>query len=107
MRHESGALRPDVPVSDQAQEPRETAELGRYHQSRRILIAIAIIFAFVVTGVVRSSWGHGVHEMIEAGGIFLIAAGILGRMWSVLYIGSRKSRELIALGPYSVTRNPL
>lgn len=107
MRHESGALRPGVPTSNQAREHSETAGLGRYHQSRRILIAFAIVFAFVVTGVVRSSWSHGVHEMIEAAGLFLIASGILGRMWSVLYIGSRKSKELIAFGPYSVTRNPL
>lgn len=28
-------------------------------------------------------------------------------MWSILYIGAKKNRELITVGPYSMTRNPL
>jgi hypothetical protein len=32
---------------------------------------------------------------------------VLGRAWCSAYIGGRKKYELIALGPYSVVRNPL
>ncbi|WP_054311302.1 isoprenylcysteine carboxylmethyltransferase family protein [Mesorhizobium sp. 1M-11] len=46
-------------------------------------------------------------SLVEAIGIGLIAAAILGRLWSTLYIGGRKTRELVEAGPYSITRNPL
>lgn len=83
-------------------------KLSPYHRTRRISIAAVLVLAFVAVGFVHSTWAEsGVHGYIEAVGVVLIAAGILGRMWCVLYIGSRKSKTLIALGPYSVTRNPL
>ena len=47
------------------------------------------------------------HDMFEQVGLFLLLAGIFGRLWSVLYIGGRKNRELVTTGPYSITRNPL
>jgi protein-S-isoprenylcysteine O-methyltransferase Ste14 len=36
---------------------------------------------------------------------FLVGAGF--RLWSTLYIGGRKEREIISEGPYSICRNPL
>src|SRR5690606_35658520 len=33
--------------------------------------------------------------------------GIVGRLWSTLYIGGRKSAQVVTGGPYSITRNPL
>ena len=47
------------------------------------------------------------HEVIEMTGIALVLACIAGRMWSSLYIGSKKNREIVTTGPYSITRNPL
>lgn len=83
-------------------------KLSLYHRTRRASIAAAIVLAFVAVGFVHSTWAEsGLHGYIEAVGVVLIAAGILGRMWCVLYIGSRKSKALVTLGPYSVTRNPL
>lgn len=29
------------------------------------------------------------------------------RIWSILYVGGRKGRELVTTGPYAATRNPL
>lgn len=47
------------------------------------------------------------HEAIEFAGFGLILAAIAGRLWSILYVGSRKNRQLVTSGPYSLTRNPL
>src|SRR5690606_15936156 len=40
-------------------------------------------------------------------GFALVLACVGGRMWSILYIGSKKNQELMTSGPYSMTRNPL
>jgi len=47
------------------------------------------------------------HELIELAGLVLILVCVAGRMWSILYVGSRKNLELVTSGPYSITRNPL
>ncbi len=46
-------------------------------------------------------------ENLEILGLMLIVMAIAGRAWCTLYIGGRKSQELVADGPYSITRNPL
>jgi len=46
------------------------------------------------------------HEVIELAGVGLVLACIAGRMWSILYIGSRKNSDLVTTGPYARTRNP-
>ncbi len=78
------------------------------------LIRKAVLLAVVIGGIflllfADSSWpdGHFPHETIELVGFFLIAFCILGRTWCSLYIGGFKNKNLIDLGPYSVTRNPL
>ncbi|WP_347267092.1 isoprenylcysteine carboxylmethyltransferase family protein [Paracoccus sp. (in: a-proteobacteria)] len=47
------------------------------------------------------------HEAIETLGILLLLVGVLGRFWSILYVGGAKNRTVIQDGPYSMTRNPL
>jgi protein-S-isoprenylcysteine O-methyltransferase Ste14 len=47
------------------------------------------------------------HEFLELIGMALIILCVAGRLWSILYIGSKKNRELVTTGPYSITRNPL
>jgi len=44
---------------------------------------------------------------VESVGYVLLMVGVGLRLWSTLYIGARKSRELIRQGPYSICRNPL
>lgn len=46
-------------------------------------------------------------EMMENLGLVLIIGGVLGRAWSILYIGGRKNRALVTSGPYSMCRHPL
>ncbi|MBS9476804.1 methyltransferase family protein [Ancylobacter radicis] len=50
---------------------------------------------------------HGLHETIEIVGLGLMLLAIVGRTWCSLYIGGRKKNEVVALGPYSICRNPL
>ena len=47
------------------------------------------------------------HEGVEAVGLAAIVFAIVGRAWCSLYIGGRKKAEIVARGPYSITRNPL
>ena len=86
---------------------RSTSEMGRYQRRRRILLALLIgaFCALLIFG--GSPHDELTHERIEAHGIAVILIGIGGRLWSILYIGGRKSAEVVATGPYSVMRNPL
>ena len=81
--------------------------LARYQSLRRLALALLIGLAFALLLVVRSSSGGEFHEYVEAVGLGLIVIGIVGRMWCTLYIGGRKSAEVVSMGPYSITRNPL
>jgi protein-S-isoprenylcysteine O-methyltransferase Ste14 len=42
---------------------------------------------------------------VLAWGCWVVGAGL--RLWATLYIGGRKSREVVAAGPYSLCRHPL
>jgi protein-S-isoprenylcysteine O-methyltransferase Ste14 len=69
-------------------------------QAAGVLIAAAILLTQpMITGPI--------HEFVELTGIALVILCIAGRVWSSLYIGSKKNRELVTAGPYSITRNPL
>jgi len=81
--------------------------LAAYQNARRLVIALLLLFFGLVLVFVASAQSEQAHERIEAYGIMLIMIGIFGRLWSILYIGGRKSAEVVAVGPYSVTRNPL
>jgi protein-S-isoprenylcysteine O-methyltransferase Ste14 len=83
-------------------------EMSRFQQRRRIAIAVIIGLILVALLTVRSAWSDDwAHEYIEDFGIGVIVLAILGRMWCTLYIGGRKSAEIVRLGPYSMSRNPL
>lgn len=72
----------------------------------RVLQIGAVLVAALVL-IVRPAFGHDIHEMIEMTGVALVLICVAGRMWSILYIGSRKNAELVTGGPYSMMRNPL
>ncbi|PLX39127.1 MAG: isoprenylcysteine carboxylmethyltransferase family protein [Hyphomicrobiales bacterium] len=71
-------------------------------QTLSVLIVIALLFA-------QPGWDENstIHEFIEMAGLALILACVFGRLWSILFVGSRKNKELVTDGPYSITRNPL
>lgn len=84
-------------------------DLSRFQRRRRFAVAILVAVLFAALLFVRSpvTIDNGLHEYVEAFGGAAILLAILGRTWCTLYIGGRKSAEIVRGGPYSVTRNPL
>ena len=75
---------------------------------RRLALLLAGLAAVFILPFIDASSREGlIHEIVEIAGLVLIVVAILGRSWCTLYIGGRKSREIVDTGPYSVSRNPL
>ena len=70
------------------------------------LSAIPIVFLVIF---VRPRWEveSATAVSIELAGDGFLLAGLAIRIWSILYVGGRKSHELVTTGPYSICRNPL
>lgn len=83
-------------------------QLAHFQIRRKQVLAIVLTLSAAAI-IFVDSWPHGsqMHEFVEAIGIGLIVAGILGRMWCTLFIGGSKSQQLVKTGPYSIVRNPL
>ncbi|WFP63547.1 MULTISPECIES: isoprenylcysteine carboxylmethyltransferase family protein [unclassified Mesorhizobium] len=83
--------------------------LGGYQYMRRVVLAVLIVVLFAALLFGQSTFPPDtpMHESIEMFGVLLIFLGVVGRLWSTLYIGGRKSSEVVTGGPYSITRNPL
>jgi len=81
---------------------RPVNQKARIHVVQGGAVVLGIVLLLTHPGL-----GGATHEYIELVGLALVLACIAGRMWSILYVGSRKNRELVTLGPYSMTRNPL
>jgi protein-S-isoprenylcysteine O-methyltransferase Ste14 len=79
-------------------------------QRHRIFVSrvlISLVLAIVL--LTRLSWPERALGgfAVENAGFILITVGAFGRMWAALYIAGKKSKELVTVGPYSVSRNPL
>ncbi len=83
--------------------------IGAVQKIRKGVLWIAIAIGIACVLVVASRWdqAHPLHHPIEWVGLVLIVLCILGRTWSTIYIGGQKMRQVVAVGPYSVSRNPL
>ncbi len=57
----------------------------------------------------RSAWlePEWVFEIMEVLGVSLVIFAVLGRFWSILYIGGRKNKQVMQDGPYSICGHPL
>ncbi|MDZ5697364.1 isoprenylcysteine carboxylmethyltransferase family protein [Chelativorans sp. M5D2P16] len=88
--------------------PLPSRSLDRFQRTRRLAILLMLVAAgaFLLFCSAPPP-GGALHETVEITGLMLIAIAILGRLWCTLYIGGRKNTEIVARGPYSLTRNPL
>jgi protein-S-isoprenylcysteine O-methyltransferase Ste14 len=83
-------------------------DIQRVQRVRKAVLALGVVAVIAVAVMTRSDWGGGeLHEGVEAFGLAMIAICIVGRAWCSLYIGGRKKAEIVARGPYSISRNPL
>lgn len=99
----------DTSLNNKMADGHERGALSRYQSMRRLTLAVLVagLLAVLLFGQSMFPPETTVHEAIEMFGILLIFLGIIGRLWSTLYIGGRKAEEVVAGGPYSITRNPL
>ena len=70
-----------------------------------LLVTLSTLLALFLFGGPR--WPYVVHEAMRWIGAGLIFICVSGRTWCSLYIGGRKTHELVTFGPYSISRNPL
>ena len=86
----------------------EHLAMGRYQRMRRLWLFVGIMVVGTLLMLSGTAWqGENAAEHIELAGVGLIWVGVIGRLWSILYIGGHKSSTVIMDGPYSVMRNPL
>ncbi len=79
---------------------------------RKVRVLLLRLFAipFILLAVfVRPSWPTESQTgfSVEFVGYIFLLAGLAIRIWSILYVGGRKSHQLVTDGPYSICRNPL
>lgn len=84
-------------------------KIAAFVQKRRIhTLWLLAAFFLLVALTTKPYWDDdSIHEVIEIAGLVLVFFAILGRLWSILYIGTHKNKDLVVEGPYSMTRNPL
>lgn len=80
------------------------------NQERRIfLLRLAFLALLPLLFLTRSAWTtpKWIYDVFEVTGVFLVFAAVLGRFWSILYIGGHKNQTVMQIGPYSMCRHPL
>lgn len=80
-----------------------------YLQTHRILVSRVFALLFFTTVLLSESRMEGtlVAPLLFLIGLSLVAVATVGRLWCSLYISGNKDFELVTVGPYSLTRNPL
>ena len=78
-------------------------------QIRIRILRLAFIAMLPLVIFSRSTWlePEWLFDIFEVLGIFLVIFGVLGRFWSILYIGGHKNETVVQSGPYSICRHPL
>lgn len=77
-------------------------------RARKVALRVLIAALLLAMPFTRSSFpSEGFHETLRVLGVLLILTGILGRAWCTMHIGGQKFTELVSVGPFSISRNPL
>ncbi len=81
-----------------------------FDQRKRLIVvqaaAVVAIILLLFTKPFLSEGSSG-HEIVELLGVVFVLTCFIGRLWSILYVGGKKNDELISMGPFSMTQNPL
>ncbi|MCJ7544616.1 MAG: isoprenylcysteine carboxylmethyltransferase family protein [Phycisphaerae bacterium] len=80
-----------------------------FRRARVVLLRLAFLPIVFVAVFVRPSWHLDSTRafLVETAGYLFLMLGLSVRIWSILYVGGRKSQVLVTDGPYSLCRNPL
>ena len=83
--------------------------LTAFFENHRILVSRLFAGEFFATVLMKESRLEGslAATVLFIAGLALVGVATVGRLWCSLYISGHKDSELITVGPYSVTRNPL
>jgi protein-S-isoprenylcysteine O-methyltransferase Ste14 len=96
-------LPPQSPVAD------KSIKSSFWYQWRSVMTSVS--FASCLTlglfSAPRIIEGTFAAWILNGAGWTLFTAGLAIRLWATLYIGGRKAKGVIDLGPYSICRNPL
>jgi protein-S-isoprenylcysteine O-methyltransferase Ste14 len=77
---------------------------SRAWMSITLLAPVAIGAVFSQPNFQPGSWGSLTCQSL---GVVVFLLGAVMRWWSTLYIGGRKTNEVVCHGPYSICRNPI
>ena len=68
-----------------------------------------VVLAFLILACSTSGWEkYGIIPTIFfVVGTIMVGIATIGRLWCSIYISGYKNSQLITVGPYSVSRNPL
>lgn len=85
------------------------ARLADSISSHRILLSRIFAIAFFLLLVFSRSAHDGtlLEGLLSSVGLVLVGVATVGRLWCAMYISGYKNSELITVGPYSMTRNPM
>lgn len=72
--------------------------------SALVFFPVVIAAVFSPPRVGEGAWFDVLGDFV---GWIVLGAGIFLRLWATLYIGGRKSVELVTTGPYALCRHPL
>ena len=88
----------------------EHSAVGKFVGHNRInLLRLSFVLVFPALLFSKSIWEEfgWISEIVDILGLFLVITAVLGRFWSIIYIGGRKSKLVFQDGPYSMCRHPL
>lgn len=81
---------------------------GIFHWRGKLgIVGLAPLLLLTVTSPIHAHLGEYAYLLCSAIGALLIVIGVGWRSWAMLFVGGRKSRELVQEGPYSLSRHPL
>lgn len=69
-------------------------------------VAAAVMVGLLLLAVPRDIPDE-LETLLRMAGLVLAGVGAFGRLWCSVYIGGRKTHELVMDGPYALCRNPL